>query len=363
MNRPTILAALLLATLLSACAPAATPTPLPTATPRATDTPLPTLTPTETAIPTNTPSPAPTSTRTATPRPTATPTPATETSVIYTDDFSKALCVLTTVSDANREFACADGEYTMLSKAEKRLWWVFYREPYDDFVLQVDGRIVSGTGRIEYGVVLRMASDGNKAFLFGIEPGSRAYIGEYYARPDWQTLAGPETSEAIKPGTEWNRLKVIAQASQLALYINDQFIDTVSDANLTSGTLGLYISNREANGKVAFDNVQVSRINRQLALPAGKERPPTPTPLPPVPAGMGGVIVTNWMGVEMNYTIGGQLYKIPANGTTVIHLAPGRHKFSLNTATGLTAACETAQGCTVEVELGRYYTQSWGQRR
>ncbi len=86
--------------------------------------------------------------------------------------------------------------------------------------------------------------------------------------------------------------------------------------------------------------------------------PPTPTPrFPPIPAGMGGLIVVNWYGREINYTIGGQLYKVPpSGGQVIIHLPPGRHSYSANIA-----AYGNASG-TVEIIEGVYRTQAWADR-
>ncbi len=98
-------------------------------------------------------------------------------------------------------------------------------------------------------------------------------------------------------------------------------------------------------------------------MTAGKEKPPTPTPMPDIPPGMGGLSVTNWMGVEMNYTVGGQKFKVPGNSTVTIFLAPGKYPFSFDAPGGIKAACNTAEGCTVTIELGKWETQSWSMQQ
>jgi hypothetical protein len=263
--------------------------------------------------------------------------------------------MLTTVDDTERKYGCENGEYTMLAKVGRKTRWVFYRERYGDFVLEADAHLLSGNGPVEFGFVYRVPSDGNKAYFFGVNPVARSYSSFYYARPDWTPLAA-EGSEAIKSGTEKNNLKVVAQGNQTALYVNDQFLDTVTDSNLTLGQVGFYFFTQEANVTVAFDNLQVSKINRPLTLPQGKPRAPTPTPMPAIPDGMGGLIVSNYYGKEINYEIGGKLHKIPANGSVTIYLAPGKHNYSADIP-GLGRA-----GGTIEIELGVYLTQSWADR-
>jgi|GEM_PF-3273951 len=88
--------------------------------------------------------------------------------------------------------------------------------------------------------------------------------------------------------------------------------------------------------------------------------PPSPTVssrLPPIPAGMGGLVVTNWYGREINYTVGGQLYKIPpSGGQVIIYLPPGKHSYSANIA-----GYGSANG-TVEIVAGAYHAQAWADR-
>lgn len=72
---------------------------------------------------------------------------------------------------------------------------------------------------------------------------------------------------------------------------------------------------------------------------------------------MGGLIVVNWYGRELNYDIAGKLYKIPpSGGQVIIHLPPGKHNYSADIP-GLGRA-----GGTVEISLGRYVMQPWADR-
>jgi hypothetical protein len=86
-------------------------------------------------------------------------------------------------------------------------------------------------------------------------------------------------------------------------------------------------------------------------------RPSPTSEFPPIPAGMGGLIVTNWYGREINYEIGGKLHKIPpSGGRVIIHLAPGKQNYSADIA-GYGRA-----GGSLEIVLGRYITQQWADR-
>ena len=68
--------------------------------------------------------------------------------------------------------------------------------------------------------------------------------------------------------------KVVAQGNQIAIYLNDQWLNTISDSSFSSGSVGFFINNSAANAKAAFSHLVVSQINGKLTLPAGK---PVPT--------------------------------------------------------------------------------------
>lgn len=94
------------------------------------------------------------------------------------------------------------------------------------------------------------------------------------------------------------------------------------------------------------------------AIPPTWTPRPSPTSLfPPIPAGMGGLIVINYYGRELNYDIGGKLYKVPGSGGRVfIYLPPGKHNYSADIP-GLGRA-----GGTVEIKLNEYQIQPWAAR-
>lgn len=353
MFRPILLSILLV--LLVACAPAATPTPVPTATPvPPTATPLPTLTftPTITPTPTSTSTPTLTPTPTNTPRPTATATPATETSVIFTDDFSNT-CTLRVSDDADRKYGCENSEYALVIKTAGKIATGVYPTSYDNVVAETDVRMITGNDGTEYGMILRLSSDGNSYYLFSITQ-SGHYAFSAFANGQWTDLIAYTKSSSIKTGIDKNRIKAVMQDAQIALYVNDHFLNSVSNLTLKSGRLGVFTASRDPNSKAAFDNVSISKINRQIAVPGSK---PTATPeVPPLPPGMGGVVVYNYIGQEINYDFAGKLYKIPANGKEVIIMPPGKYNYGANIP-----GFGRSNG-TLEVQAGVYIPQSWEVR-
>jgi hypothetical protein len=250
-----------------------TPTPTATVTiPTPTNTPAPVATlglrPTFPPLIGGTPTRAATPTAVRTP-PTPTPTLAASgtTTVVFTDNYSGA-CNLVVGDNPEREFKCENGEYTMLLKT-KGSRWSYYTEEYGDFVLEVDGRVVSGPANFEYGVVFRLATGGRAYYGYSVTRGG-SYSVFRYQDGKYTDLVKYTPSSAIKTGLATNRLRVIAQGDQIAVYVNDTWLHTVRDSNFKTGGFGLYVNTESDNAKAAFDNLRLSRINRPIAVPTPK---------------------------------------------------------------------------------------------
>lgn len=202
-------------------------------------------------------------------RPTATtqPSPVTDLTVVFTDDFSSPCQYLPEGANENRTVACDNGEYSVLNKTDKSRWF-YYPDSYNDFVVEVNGHAEAGPDFVEYGVIVRSASDG-KAF-YGLTV-SRAGNYSFFRYQDEKfiDLISFSPSSAVKKGTSTNKIKVVAQKNQFGLYVNDQFLNTVTDSNFSAGGVGLFVNSDQPNASVRFSGLRVSRINRTLSLPAG----------------------------------------------------------------------------------------------
>ena len=203
----------------------------------------------------------------------STPTrPAGSTSVVFTDDF-KGTCNLPEGDNDKRTFSCENGEYVVLNKVNSSRW-VYYTDSYDDIVLETDGHAVSGPPFIEYGVVFRVAEDGKSFYGYTITRDGRFTLFKY-KDPDFSDLITYTNDPSVKKEFALNHFKVVAQGNQIAIYLNDQWLNTISDSSFSSGSVGFFINNSAANAKAAFSHLVVSQINGKLTLPAGK---PVPTP-------------------------------------------------------------------------------------
>jgi hypothetical protein len=188
-------------------------------------------------------------------------TPAPRSVVLYSDDFSDPESGWYEGSFGDREYRYEKGEYVMLvKKNDLAAWVVGPQERFTDFTLEADVRLVEGPEIAEMGLVFRLREEGN--FYFFRVNGYGQYIVSKNVNGEWQEIAGMGlvTSPHIKTGGATNRLKVVCQGPQIALYVNDHYLTTVSDDSFSEGKIGLIAAATKYPEpvKVAFDNLVVS---------------------------------------------------------------------------------------------------------
>jgi hypothetical protein len=193
------------------------------------------------------------------------------TKVVFTDDFS-APCKLAEGDSAQRTFKCENGTYTMLNKTGTARW-VYYTDEYTDLVIEADAHVVSGPSFIEYGLIFRVSSDGKTFYGVTLTRDGKYTIWRC-ANPcggssDFKDLVAYTLSSMVGPGTATNHFKVVMQGDQIAVYVNDAWVNTATDSNVSSGSVGLFINNSDPNAKVAFENLTISQITGRLPLPKG----------------------------------------------------------------------------------------------
>ncbi len=130
---------------------------------------------------------------------------------------------------------------------------------FNDFMLEVDARQLAGNPESSFGVLVRMQNN-DQFYRFDIT-GSGLYMVQWRnANGSWnQALPDWTASDAINQGLNVpNRLKVVAQGSNLSFYVNDVLLQQINDALFLSGAIGLAAGTFGQPGlQVAFDNVVV----------------------------------------------------------------------------------------------------------
>jgi hypothetical protein len=193
--------------------------------------------------------------------PLGTPTPRPV--VFYSDDFSDTESGWYEGSFEDKEYHYEEGEYVILVKKNDLVAWASWpKERLTDFTLEADVRLVEGPEIAEMGLVFRFREESN--FYFFRINGYGQYVVSKDVNGEWQEVAGMEmglvTSPYIKTGGAANRLKVVCQGPQIALYVNDHYLTTVYDDSFAEGKIGLIAAaiKYPEPVKVAFDNLVVS---------------------------------------------------------------------------------------------------------
>jgi len=102
-------------------------------------------------------------------------------------------------------------------------------------------------------------------YLFSIE--SDGHYNLSYQGDKSRIILKRDTTTAIQMGLNHpNLLTVIASGSKLALYINKQYIVTVSDTNRNSGMLGVFAQKSDHDTEIAFRNVQLWSLDGKSLL-------------------------------------------------------------------------------------------------
>ncbi len=106
-----------------------------------------------------------------------------------------------------------------------------------------------------WGIILRATDEAFYAF----EISADGYVVfSVYTPTDWDDLYGWVKSAAIRPKGQTNTLRVDVQGTSFTFYVNGQLIDHVTDATLSSGSVGFIVETwGDPNGGAWFDDLEV----------------------------------------------------------------------------------------------------------
>ncbi len=129
-----------------------------------------------------------------------------------------------------------------------------------DFAYQVQMTITQGD---EGGLIFRYTPINNNQsasyYLFGIK--SDGHYSLSYQNTKNLLPLKQGTSSAIRSGlSNPNLLTVIAHGNTLFLYINQKYVTTVTDHNLSTGMIGVFAQNNNQVTDIAFHNAQVWKL-------------------------------------------------------------------------------------------------------
>ncbi len=124
---------------------------------------------------------------------------------------------------------------------------------FADFAFQVDMTILSGD---KGGLLFRSNSNTGKSYLLDVDISGvyHLYVYTGFKASESHTILFGSTRSMT---TGSNQIAIVAKGSILYLYINQQFIDSVTDATLKSGLVGVLADDYQQATEVAFSNAKV----------------------------------------------------------------------------------------------------------
>jgi hypothetical protein len=178
--------------------------------------------------------------------------------LLFSDDFSNASSQgWWQGSDEVGEWEITNGRYYGHVDDEDSYYYV-YNTTVDSLA---DFRVEATTGQQgtatdhSWGIILRAQDE--RFYAFEISADGYVLI-SVYTPSDWEDLYGWEASNAIRPAGQTNTIRVEARGTTFAMYVNDQYITQITDATLSSGSVGFIIETwNDANGGAWFDDLEV----------------------------------------------------------------------------------------------------------
>jgi hypothetical protein len=154
-----------------------------------------------------------------------------------------------------------EGVYFFDLRASNWLAWAYPGNNFDNVSVEVDARVASGAGDGHYGVLCRY-EDAESFYYFAISADG------YYAifRRDESGLeiltgdgSGMLPSSHIKTGKQVNHVLGVCDGEELSLYVNGQWLTSVTDETYTQGDVGVGASSGpDGATRIVFDNFVVT---------------------------------------------------------------------------------------------------------
>lgn len=213
----------------------------------------------------------------------------------YFDDFKVSKPTLVFVDDFSNPHggwpagalrACQasydNGEYRTATQAD---YACVYRSPAGRLpsgLFEVMARREESIYPTAYGVLLGEDGSFSRAYVFWVNPDSREYVLALFDGV-WRALTWDEAgndawtySPAINPGTANNTLRVRQDGPLISLWVNDVYLETVTDATFAGGYFGVANwASDYAPATSAFDDFRVTAWE-EPALSAGDGIQPGP---------------------------------------------------------------------------------------
>lgn len=190
--------------------------------------------------------------------------------VLFEDDFSgNKDCGWVLYNRGGTTASIEDGGLRISTNQPGQIWWTNPNQSFDDAIISVETRQLSGPDNNAYGIMCRYQNETN-FYTFLISGDGYYAIGKYQSGADQITyLSGIDPnnpadnggyvfSEAIKQGVETNQLRASCMGNELSLAVNGIPMETVTDPTFVTGDIGMGVSTLEqGTAVIEFNNLRV----------------------------------------------------------------------------------------------------------
>jgi hypothetical protein len=182
--------------------------------------------------------------------------------ILFQDEFSgEQECGWVLYNRGGTVTAIEDGTLRISTSQPGQIWWSNPGRNFDDVIITVEARQMSGPNDNAYGVICRYQSVEN-FYVFLISGDGYYAIGKYQSGSNQVTyLSGDgqyQFSEAINQGVATNQIRASCVGNELSLIVNGLPVTSVTDPTFVTGDVGLGVSTFELGTIVVeFDNMRV----------------------------------------------------------------------------------------------------------
>ncbi|GMQ79169.1 MAG: hypothetical protein BMS9Abin02_1729 [Anaerolineae bacterium] len=190
------------------------------------------------------------------------PDPCNEGGTLFNDDFDQTKdCGWLLFNGRGITQEIADGALRISNTLSGVFAWANADRNFDDVIINVQSRQVSGPDDNAYGVICRYQSEEN-FYVFLISGDGHYAIGKYQSgTPQVQYLTGEGQyvfSEAINQGAAQNDIRASCIGNELSLAVNGIPLETVTDPTFVTGDIGLGASAfQPGTAVIEFDSIRV----------------------------------------------------------------------------------------------------------
>ncbi len=153
-----------------------------------------------------------------------------------------------------------EGQYVLTIDEPDQITWTHQQRAFGPGTYEVDATLISGPEASGFGLLLLGSSDVG-AFMYTMITGDGRYdIGycEQNCAVQESLIGGWTLSRAIQPGATVNHLRVDLEGTRLSLTVNGVLVSQINDISFQPGLVGLIGESAQYSGfSVAFDNLQV----------------------------------------------------------------------------------------------------------